>query len=870
MMFGWGRRRKQLLEEIEEHIKLETQENLDAGMSQQAARRAAMRKFGNPLTAAEDSRDVWGGVWLERLAQDVRYALRQLRRNPEFALTAVTVFALGLFASTAIYAFVDAALVKPLPYRSPGRLIALYERIPVGDRYHLSYLDYKEWRRRNRVFSSLDVYRPESVTLRGAGGAEEVSGALVSDGFFGTLGVAPLLGRDFRRGEEEPSAVKTVILSYESWQKRFAADRGVVGRSTTINGAPFVIVGVLPQDFHFAPVGRAEFWMTLRGRCKDNFGCFPFYGVARLKDGVSLSAAAENLTDISRELAQEYPKSNRDRTSTVLPLTEAILGNIRPTLITLLSGAALLCLIGFVNVSSLLLVKTESRRREIAVREALGASRLRLTRQFMIEGFLLAGCGLALGLAVTLLSLNVLKHQIPAPALAAMPYLEAMQWNARIPLFASAIAIVGGLLFAAAPMLHLMRLNVYEGLREGDRSSSGRSWRRSGASLVVVELAITMVLLVSAGLLAKSFYRLLHVDTGIATDRLAVIHVVRLGNWEDAARNIALEREIRSQLSKLPGVDSAGVTGELALGSGERFTSRFVHFRVDGRAYVGEGNEAIYQTVGVGYFETVRARLTAGRFFSVTDDSSRAPVALINQTMARQEFGEESALGKRIIGQYDPEHPIEVVGVVADVKDGPLDLKPTPAVYIPFDQATTNDFYVNLRTSQAPGVVLLSAAKALRQIDPALIVDEEETMTDRISNSEAAYLHRSAAWVVGAFAGMALLLGVVGLYGVISYSVTQRRREIGVRMALGAQRSAVYRLVMREAIYLSVAGIVGGLLCSFAATTLLRSLLFGVTRWDEGTLFAVTCILLVSALLASYLPALRATRVDPVVALRAE
>jgi predicted permease len=807
---------------------------------------------------------------MERLAQDVRYALRQLRRNPEFTLTAVTVFALGLFASTAIYAFVDAALVKPLPYRSPGRLFALYERIPVGDRYHLSYLDYKEWRRRNRVFSSLDVYRPQSVLLRGARGAEEASGALVSDGFFGTLGVAPLLGRDFRRGEEEPSAVATVILSYEAWQKRFAADRGVVGRSTTINGAPFVIVGVLPQGFHFAPVGPAEFWMTLRGRCKDNFGCFPFYGVARLKDGLSLSAAAENLTDISRELALQYPKSNRDRTSTVLPLTEAILGNIKPTLITLLSGAALLCLIGFVNVSSLLLVKTESRRREIAVREALGASRLRLTRQFMVEGFLLAGCGLAVGLVITFFSLDVLKHQIPAPALAAMPYLEEMQWNAHIPLFASVIAIVGGLLFAAAPMFHLVRLDVYAGLREGDRSSSGRSWRRSGASLVVVELAITMVLLVSAGLLAKSFYRLLHVDTGIATDRLAVIHVLRQGNWQDAARNIALEREIRSQLSKLPGVESIGLAGEPAVGSGEAYTHLFSHFRVDGRSYVGEGNEAIDQMAGVGYFETLRARLIAGRFFAVTDDGSRPRVAVINQTMARQEFGEEPAIGKRIISQYDPEHTIEIVGVVADLKDGPLDMKPIPAVYRPFDQISTNEFYVSFRTSQPVGAVLPSAAIALRHLGPALIVDEEETMTDRISNSEAAYLHRSAAWIVGAFAGMALLLGIVGLYGVISYSVTQRRREIGVRMALGAQRSAVYRLVMREAVYLSIAGIAGGLLCSFVATMLLRSLLFGVTRWDGGTLFAVTCILLVSALLASFLPSLRATRVDPVVALRAE
>ncbi|QNI38099.1 ABC transporter permease [Edaphobacter albus] len=869
-MISWGRRRKQLLEEIEEHIALETQMNLDAGMSPEEAQREAKRKFGNPLTAAEDSREVWGGMGLERLVQDVRYAVRQLRRSPAFALTAITVFALGLFASTAIYAFVDAALVKPLPYRAPSRLVALYEHIPVGDRYHLSYLDYQEWRRRNRVFSSLDVYRPETVTLRNPRGAEEASGALISDGFFHTLGVAPSLGRDFRQGEEEPSATPSVILSYEAWQKRFGSDKGIIGHPTTINGESYVIIGVLPHDFHFAPVGRAEFWIPLRGRCKGNFGCFPYYGIARLKENVSLSAAAENLTAISKELAQEYPKSNRDRTSTIFPLTEAILGNVKPMLITLLSGAALLCLIGFVNVSSLLLVKTEGRRREIAVREALGAPRLRLIRQFFVEGFLLAACGLAVGLTLTFISLGVLKQQIPAHALISMPYLDEMQWNLRIPLFASIIAILGGVLFAAAPIFHLLRLNMQEGLRESGRSSSGRSWRRSGSGLVVVELAITVVLLVSAGLLAKSFYRLLHVDMGIATDQLALLHVVRLGKWDDNVHNIALEREIVSRLSKLPGVESVGVAGEPAVGSGEGFTSRFGHFRVEGRSYVGEGNEAIHQIAGVGYFETLRARLIAGRFFAPTDDGSRPRVAVINQTMAQQEFGGESALGKRIISQYDPEHPFEIVGIVADLKDGPLDMKPTPAVYQPFDQATTGGFYVGFRTSQPAGVVLPSAAKALRQLDPALIVNGEETMSDRISNSEATYLHKSAAWVVGGFAGMALLLGTLGLYGVISYSVTQRRREIGVRVALGAQRSAVYSLVMREALRLSVTGIAGGLLCSFAATMLLRSLLFGVTRWDGETFLAVMCVLLVSSLLASYLPASRAAKVDPMVALRTE
>jgi len=750
------------------------------------------------------------------------------------------------------------------------RLVALYERIPVGDRYHLSYLDYTEWRKRNRVFSSLDVYRPDVVTVRGAAGAEEVRSVLVSDGFFRTLGVAPVMGRDFLPGEEAASAENVVVLSYGSWQSRFGGDRNVVGRWTTIDGGQYRVVGVMPKEFHFAPVGRAEFWLTLHDRCKDNFGCFPFYGVARLKDGVSLATAAENLTQVSAELAREYPKSNRDRTSTVLSLSGAILGDIRPMLIALLSGAALLCVIGFVNVSSLLLVRTESRRREIAVREALGASRLRLTRQFVVEGFVLAGCGFVAGLALTWFSLGALKGLIPERALAGMPYLEVMQWNARIPLFAALVAVTGGVLFAAAPVFHLLLMNMQEGLRESGRSSSGRAWRRSGAALVVVELAITVVLLVSAGLLAKSFYRLLHVEMGIDAQRLAMVHVLRLGRYDDDAKNLATERELVSRVQRLPGVEQVSVTGQPVLGSGEGYASRFTHFRVAGRAYVGEGNEALDQQVGVGYFETMGARLVQGRFFAQADDGTRRPVAVINETMARQEFGGESALGRKIVSQYDPENPLEVVGVVADVKDGALDSKPTSSVYRPFEQVPLQSFYLSFRTKQAAGAVLPEVVQAAKQVDAALIVNEEETMAERIGNSEAAYLHRSAAWIVGGFAGLALVLGTVGLYGVIAYSVAQRRREIGLRVALGAQRGTVYAMVMREAARLSVAGVLGGLLCSVAATLALRSLLFGVSRWDVTTMLGVAGVLMVAALVAGFLPAKRAAGVEPMEALRAE
>jgi macrolide transport system ATP-binding/permease protein len=859
----------ELQEELQYHLEREAEKYRERGSSSDIALRRARLAMGGPEQVRQQCREARGTRLFEDLLQDLYFAARQLRKNFGFAATAIAVFAVGIAASTAIYAFVDAALVKPLPYRDATRVVALYERIPVGDQYHLSDLDYRAWKQRNQVFASLDVYRPDPVTLNGARGAEEAPGALVSDGFFRTLGVAPVLGRDFRPGEDEPTAAQTVMLSYEAWQRRFGGDRNVAGKTTILNGHPFVIVGVLPRDFHFAPVGRAEFWTTLHGFCREYPTCFPFYGVARLKEGVSVATALKNMSTISGQMAREYPKSNRDRSATVIPLADAILGNIRPTLIALLGGAALLCLIGFVNVSSLLLVRAESRRQEISVREALGASRFRIIRQFAVEGFLLAACGCFIGLALAAYLIVILKEQIPLQALENMPYLEQIHWNVRLPGFAILVSILGGILFSAGPSIHLFFSDMRKGLMESRRTSAG-SWRRLGAMLVAVELAVTVVLLVSAGLLTKSFYRLMHVDVGMSTDHLAIVHVQRLGSEDDNARNIELERTILSRLSVLPGVISIGIAREPALASGEGFSRLFAHYRVAGRSYVGEGNEAMDQMASVGYFEVLRARLLQGRYFDETDKTSSTKVAVINRTMAKEEFPGEAAVGKSIINQYDPEHPIEIVGVVDDLKAGPLDMKPTAAVYRPFDQFPTHKFYVTLRSSQAEETILPSMVKTIHQIDAGLIADGEETMVDRINHSQSAYLHRLAAWMVGAFAGLALLLGTVGLYGVISYSVGQRTREIGVRMALGAQRSSVYRLILKEAAWLSIVGVVGGVLSSLVATTLLRSLLFGVSRWDVGTFFSVTCLLLASALFSSYIPARRAASIDPTEALRSE
>jgi predicted permease len=539
--------------------------------------------------------------------------------------------------------------------------------------------------------------------------------------------------------------------------------------------------------------------------------------------------------------------------------------------VALLCGAGLLSLIGFVNVSSLLLVRAESRRREIAVRGALGASRARLIRQFAVEGFLLAASGCALGLILASCAISILAGQIPQALLDNMPYLAGLHVNVDLFLFAVGLSLSGGTLFSAGPVLQLFLSKLQEGLMEGGRTAAGRTWRRAGASLVVVELAITVVLLMSAGLLAKSFYRLLHEDVGMSTDHLAVLHVLDQDD-SSVARAIATERNVRNAMAALPGVLSVGDSREPAFASDEGYKSSKEHFRVIGRSYLGEGDEVNAPYVSTSYFETVRARLLQGRYFTDGDDLSKPRVALINRTMAKQIFGEEQPLGKTIVGEWDKDHPVLIIGIVDDIKDGPLDTAPTASVYRSLNQDPTSDFYVTVRTSPSTNekAMLSSMVRAVHQVSPGLIADGEETMADRINNSQAAYLHRSAAWLVAGFAGLALLLGSVGLYGVISYTVGQRTREIGVRMALGAQRSSVYRLIMKEACCLALLGIGGGILGSLAAASLLRSMLFATSPWDKATVLFVALVLAAAALLATYLPARRAASINPNEALRAE
>jgi len=804
------------------------------------------------------------------LVQDLRYAFRQLRKSPGFACTAVLILALGIGASVAIFGFVDAALIKPLPYPNPNRLVDVTESAAMIPHANLSYPDYLDWKRLNRVFSSMEVYTGGGYLLRTAAGTEPVPGLSVSDGFFRALGIAPRLGRDFYTGEDLPSAPRTVILSYATWQKRFGGRKDVTGETVALSGIPYAIVGVLPEDFQFALRGNVEFWTTLHAsdQCALRRSCHNLNGIGRLKDGVSVEMARAEMKMIARQLELQYPKENRDQGASVLPLSEVIVADIRPILLVLLGGAGLLLVIACVNVSSLLLVRSASRKREIAVRGALGASRGRLIRQFITEGLVLMTAGSWLGLIAADGAIEILTHLISKDMMAGMPYLAGLGLNSHVLLFAGGISVFAASLFSFAPVVRLPLTKLQEGLSEGGRGYAGTLWRRFGANLVVAELAIAVVLLVGAGLLGKSFYRLLHVDVGFQPDHLATLQVALSdASYPKDEQMVAVERQIISRVASLPGVESAGISTVLPVSfNGNTDWIRFV-----GRPYSGQHNEVNEREVTSAFFPTLHAKLLRGRYFSDAEDASKPLVVIINETLANKYFPGEDPIGKRIGDiELTPKSIKEIIGVVEDVKDGSLDSETWPAVYYPFNQNPDTYFSLIVRTSEDEKSLLPTLVAAIHEIDPGIGTMNETTMADRISDSPTAYLHRSSAWLVGGFAFLALLLGVVGLYGVIAYSVSQRTREIGVRMALGAQRSSVYQLIMKEAGWLVGAGIAAGLLCSIAAATLIRGLLFGVRTWDAATLAAVSAVLASAAMLASYIPARRAAQIDPMVALRYE
>ena len=803
--------------------------------------------------------------------QDIQYGVRVLLRRPSFTIVALLVLTLAIGANVTIFTFIDTALLRPLPYRNPEQLVKIWDsrQSEVYSRFEASYPDYLDWQQQNQAFTSLAAYSGGgNGILAGTNGPQMIPVGRVSDNFFQTLGVSPLLGRAFQNGEDLASSPRYAVLSYGFWQRRFGGSPDILGQSLTINSTPRTIIGVLPKSFHFAPIGEADVYLTLHatGGLQTRRNLHWLHPFGRLKPGVSLEQAQGMMNALAATLEKQYPDSNKELRTVVVPLTELITGQIKPILMVLLAAVGLLLLIACANIANLLLARLTTRTKEFAIRSALGARRWRVIRQLIVEGTLLAAAGTAAGILFALIATRWMIHTLPKQALQSMPYLKDASVEPRILLFAAGVGLLTALLFSLPPALRLSA-PLNNALKEGGQESVAVSWRRVGSMLVVAEVAISAVLLLGSGLLLKSLYKLLTVDTGFNVSRLTTFYVFPDSRRydEDPQANL-LHDKLLDAIRAVPGVSNVGVTSTPPVVGGN--TSLF---RVVGAPQTPLPYEANSRDIDPGYFSTLQAKLKAGRYFDERDNVDAPKVVIINETLAKIAFGTDDPVGKQIVFTYSPqEKPRQVVGVVSDVHEGELTVAEKPAIYAPFAQGPNNIFAVVVRSDLDQAALRQALESAVHQVDPGIVLFQMQTMEDLIAQSPAAVMHRYPAWLVSIFGVSALLLGLVGLYGVVSYSVSQRTREIGVRMALGAPRSKVLRLILGNGMRLAVIGIAAGTVAGVLAGYSLRSVLFGVRPWDIATLAVVAGILTAVCVLASYVPAFRASRLDPVKALRYE
>ena len=811
---------------------------------------------------------------IEHQLQDLRFAVRQLSRYRGFSTVAIIVPALGIAACVALFGFVDAAMIRPLPYAEPSRLVTVFGARPElargQNRGAVSYLDFVDWRQRSRTFSSVAAYDVRAgFILTTATGPEPVTGLRVTRAFFRTLGVTPLIGREFSADEEGRAAPPTVLISYSAWQQRFGGSPDVLGKTVTLRSSwlgdaePHLVIGVLPRNFHFPMAAHAEFWATIRRAqaCWEARSCRSLQAIARLENGASVETAAAEMTSVVEQLRREYPDHHlHAEVARLVPLRDVILGDVGRVLLMLLAGSLLLLVIAGTNVASLVLTRTDSRRREIAIRHALGASSPRLMLQFATEALVLATAATSLGLLLASFGIQFLSALLTAGMISRMPYLASVGFNGRVIGFAVIAAALVASVFALTPLAGIPASGTNAGLKDG-RGTAGGTWRRLGAPLVVAELAVAVILLVGAGLLGKSLYRLIHVDLGFHAPQLAGLPV---SPGSDRSVN-AVARQIAGRIATLPGVQSVGYADQLPLSAGLAPSSTFwVVGRADEDQFLEDWP---VRQISAQYFTTLQATLLKGRYFTEDEVASTRPLIIINESAAQRYFPGRDPIGQSIAFGGPASGKREIIGVIADIKDGPPETPSHPSAYVPFDQPA---FALAIRFSHSERPSSRSVRTAVLEIRPDALVGELTTMVERADLLPSTSMHRSTAWLIGGFAALAFVLSVVGLYGVVAYSVGQRTREIGVRMALGAQRRTVYRLVLGEAAWLAIVGTALGTISAVTIATLTRSVLFGVSSWDPPTIVAAASTLFASALLASYVPARRAASVDPIEVLRAE
>ncbi len=806
---------------------------------------------------------------MSKFLQDLRYGFRTMIKRPGFSLIAVMTLALGIGSSTAIFTVVDAAIIKGLPYQQPDRLYHMWERTSQKDfdQREFSYPDYQDYLQ-NKV-CDIAAYTGGGTILNGHGNSERVFAPSVSANFFSVLGVQPIKGRTFQPGEDKQGGPKLTVLTYPFWQSHFGGDENIVGQQLNLAGESYTIIGVLPQSFQFAmrpadlflPYQPTQNQLTRRYMHGTNL-------IARLKPGVTAGQAQSELSVIANNIVQQFKESHTGVTLKLVPLQEQVVGQVQPILMLLLAAVGFVLLIACANVASLLLTRALARQKEVAIRAALGANRWRVVQQLLTESVVLSVVGGIAGLLLAYAGTGALVGMLPQNQIAALPFLANLHVDTRMLIFSFALSVVTGMIFGLAPAIQSSRLELTGILKEGGRNSSAGSGHRLRTALVITEIALAVVLLVGSGLLLKSLFKLLQTSPGFNPQNVLTMTVVLPATkYTEANSQINFQEQLNERIGALPGVASVGTVNILPLQPGNTTT---VYVEGDPIPPPGQALEANIRTVSESYFQTLQVPLVAGRFFDSGDKSDSTQVVIIGNTMADRLFAGRDPVGRRLKYAGIDAPPMTIAGVVGDVKITGLDQELRPVIYYPFRQNSSIFTNLVVRTDAEPGGLATSIRSSIQTLEPQAAVFNVQTMPQLISSTPAAFMRRFPATLVGVFAGLALLLASIGIYGVVSDSVAQQTHHIGVRMALGARTADIMKLVLKEGFFLALIGVGLGVATAFGLMRLISALLFNVQTHDFSVFAIVTGSLLVVILLACYFPARRAARVDPLVALRYE
>jgi len=809
---------------------------------------------------------------MNALLQDLRYGARMLWKSPGFTLIAVITLALGIGANTAIFSVIDALMLRPLPFREPDKLFQVWEsNVKLGYKeIDASYPNFADWRDQNQVFEQIAIYSSGTYNLAGAAEPERAEGAIVSPAFFPLLGVKPMLGRVLAPEEDHPNKVFSVVMSERLWRRRFSSDPQIIGRTISLDLESFTVVGVVPNISDLAGLPNdTDIWIPISHGFA--FGTRDGHGyqvMARLKQGVTREQAQADMDRIAGSLAIRHPDSNTGQGVRLIPLQEQIVGDFKLALLALLGAVLFVLLIASANVANMLLARAAGRQKEISIRAALGAGRLRLVRQLLAESLLLAGLGGAAGLLLAVWGVYLLVAFGPAE----LPRAGEVAVDMRALGFTFAVSLLTGIIFGLAPALQATATDLNETLKEGIRGATGSAgYRRMRSLLVVSEIALSLALLVGAGLLMRSFLKLQAVDPGFNPNNMLTMRVGLEGpNYKKAESRIAFYDQLLDKIKALPGVQYVGVRSYIPLVPADNYANN--SFAIEGRLYdPANPPTAYYNTVSPDLFRTMEIPVSKGRPFNEHDDQKAQKVIIINETLARRYFPGVDPIGKRMT--LNEENPKEedwatIVGVVKDTKPLALDGKPAPEMYMPFAQRPGRYMALMIRTTNKPESVAAAVRRNVLALDRNQLAYGLRTFEGVMSEAVAKPRFRTS--LLGVFAAVALILAMVGVYGVMSYAVTQRTREIGIRMALGAEPRDALKMVLRQGAKLAAAGVAIGSGAAAALTWLIKGLLFEVRAADPVTFVTAPLLLAGVALLACYVPARRATKVDPIVALRCE